>query len=56
MTRRGSQFNQQRGGSMAIQLKKQRKWLVITAAVLLTATPSFALFGIGDVVFDRASS
>jgi hypothetical protein len=51
-----SQFNQQQGGSMAIQLKKQRKWLVITAAVLLTATPSFALFGIGDIVFDRASS
>ena len=34
---------------MAIQLKKQRKWLVITAAVLLTATPSFALFGIGGL-------
>jgi hypothetical protein len=40
---------------MAIQLKKQRKWLVITAAVLLTATPSFALFGIGDIVFDPTS-
>jgi hypothetical protein len=50
-----SQFNQQQGGSMAIQLKKQRKWLVITAAVLFTATPSFALFGIGDIVFDPTS-
>ena len=40
---------------MPIQLKRQRKWLVITAAVLLTATPSFALFGIGDIVFDPTS-
>jgi len=41
---------------MPTQRSKQKKWLVIVAAVLLTATPSFALFGIGDVVFDRASS
>jgi hypothetical protein len=41
---------------MPTQRRKQRKWLVITAAVLMTATPSFALFGIGDIVFDRASS
>jgi ABC-type maltose transport system permease subunit len=41
---------------MPTQRSKQKKWLVIAAAVLLTATPSFALFGIGDIVFDRASS
>jgi hypothetical protein len=33
-----------------------RKWIIAAAAVLLTATPSFALFGMGDIVFDRASS
>lgn len=37
-------------------LTKRRKWLIGTgAALLLTATPSFALFGIGDVVFDPTS-
>jgi len=40
---------------MPTQPRKHRKWLVITAAVLLTATPSFALFGIGDIVFDPTS-
>jgi hypothetical protein len=40
---------------MPIQQRKHRKWLVIGAAVLLTATPGFALFGIGDVVFDPTS-
>jgi len=40
---------------MSTQRRKQREWLVIAAAVLLTATPSFALFGIGDVVFDPTS-
>jgi hypothetical protein len=41
---------------MPLQLKKHRKWLILGAAVLLTAPPSFALFGMGDLVFDRASS
>ena len=41
---------------MPLKLKKHRKWLIVGTAVLLTATPGFALFGIGDVVFDRASS
>ena len=41
---------------MPLQLKKHRKWLIVGAAVLLTATPGFALFGLGDIVFDRASS
>ena len=42
---------------MKFHLTNRRKWLLGTgAAILLTATPSFALFGIGDIVFDRASS
>jgi len=36
-------------------ISKRRKWLVILAAMLLITTPSFALFGIGDVVFDPTS-
>jgi hypothetical protein len=34
---------------------RSRKWLIGGAALLLTATPSFALFGIGDIVFDPTS-
>ena len=34
---------------------KNRKWLIGGAALLLTATPSFALFGLGDIVFDPTS-
>lgn len=34
---------------------KTRKWIIAGAALLLTATPSFALFGIGDIVFDPTS-
>ena len=41
---------------MPLQLKKHRKWLIAGVALLATATPSFALFGLGDIVFDRASS
>jgi hypothetical protein len=41
---------------MKITLTNRRKWLIGTgAALLLTATPSFALFGIGDIVFDPTS-
>jgi hypothetical protein len=41
---------------MNITLTNRRKWLLGTgAALLLTATPSFALFGIGDIVFDPTS-
>jgi hypothetical protein len=36
-------------------ISKRRKWLIGGAALLLTATPSFALFGIGDIVFDPTS-
>jgi hypothetical protein len=39
-----------------MKFTRKRKWLVGTGAVLLlTATPSFALFGIGDIVFDPTS-
>jgi len=34
---------------------KNRKWLLGGSLLLLTATPSFALFGIGDIVFDPTS-
>jgi hypothetical protein len=41
---------------MKFALNNCRKWLIGTgAALLLTATPSFALFGIGDIVFDPTS-
>jgi len=41
---------------MRFTLTTRRKWLLGTgAALLLTATPSFALFGMGDIVFDPQS-
>jgi len=41
---------------MKFTLNNPRKWLICAgAAVLLTATPAFALFGIGDIVFDPTS-
>ncbi len=40
---------------MQPKLKKHRKWLIAGAAIILTATPSFALFGLGDIVFDPTS-
>lgn len=40
---------------MQLKLKKPRKWLIVGAAVLATATPGFALFGLGDIVFDPTS-
>jgi hypothetical protein len=36
-------------------LKNRRKWLLGGGLLLLTATPSFALFGLGDIVFDPTS-
>ena len=36
-------------------MKKRKKWIIGGAALLLTATPSFALFGLGDIVFDPTS-
>jgi hypothetical protein len=41
---------------MKLHLTNRRKWLLGTGAcLLLAATPSFALFGIGDIVFDPTS-
>jgi hypothetical protein len=40
---------------MQLKLKKHRKWLIVGTAVLVTATPGFALFGLGDIVFDPTS-
>jgi len=41
---------------MKFPLTNRRKWLIGTgAALILTATPSFALFGLGDIVFDPTS-
>lgn len=39
---------------MKIDLKHRRRWL-IGGLVLLTATPGFALLGVGDIVFDPTS-
>ncbi len=40
---------------MKFNLKNRRKWAIGSAVLLLTATPSFALFGLGDIVFDPTS-
>lgn len=40
---------------MKFTLNNRQKWVIGGAVVLLTATPSFALFGIGDIVFDPTS-
>jgi hypothetical protein len=40
---------------MKMNITKRRRWLIGGGLLLLTATPSFALFGIGDIVFDPTS-
>src|ERR1700755_2488344 len=40
---------------MKLNLTKRRRWLIGGGLLLLTATPSFALFGLGDIVFDPTS-
>ena len=40
---------------MKLSLTKRRKWIVAGVVILGTATPSFALFGLGDIVFDPSS-
>ena len=40
---------------MNFNLKKHRKHLLAGGLLLATATPSFALFGLGDIVFDPTS-
>ena len=37
------------------KLSNKKKWLLGGALALATATPSFALFGLGDIVFDPTS-
>ena len=36
-------------------MNNRKKWIIGGAALLLTATPSYALFGLGDIVFDPTS-
>ena len=36
-------------------MKNRRKWIIGGAVLLLAATPSLALLGIGDIVFDPTS-
>ena len=40
---------------MKVNVRNRRKWIIGGTALLLAATPSFALFGIGDIVFDPTS-
>ena len=40
---------------MKIILKNRRRWVIGGVLLFLTATPSYALFGIGDIVFDPTS-
>ena len=41
---------------MKFNLRKHRKWLIgAGAGLFLVATPSFALFGVGNIVFDPTS-
>jgi hypothetical protein len=40
---------------MKCKFSRKQKWIAAGALLLCTATPSFAIFGIGDVVFDPTS-
>ena len=40
---------------MKIMLTRRRKFLLAGAAIALTATPAFAIFGLGDIVFSPTS-
>ena len=40
---------------MQIKLSRKSKWIAGGALLLSTATPSFAIFGLGDIVFDPTS-
>ena len=40
---------------MRIPITKRRRWLLGGSLLLLTATPSFAVLGVGDIVFDPTS-
>ena len=40
---------------MKFNLRKRKKYLIAGGLLLATATPSFAIFGLGDIVFDPTS-
>ncbi len=40
---------------MKLKLTRKRQWIIGGALLLCTATPSFAIFGLGDIVFDPTS-
>lgn len=40
---------------MKLNVSRRSKWMIGGAALLLAATPGFALFGVGDIVFDPTS-
>ena len=40
---------------MKLNMTKHKKYLIVGSLVLATATPSFAIFGVGDIVFDPTS-
>ena len=40
---------------MKLTIRKHKKYLIAGALILATATPGFALFGVGDIVFDPTS-
>ncbi len=40
---------------MKLTMTKHKKYLIVGSLVLATATPSFAIFGVGDIVFDPTS-
>ena len=40
---------------MKFTMKNHRRWAIGGAVLLLAATPSFAIFGLGDIVFDPTS-
>ena len=40
---------------MKLKVNNRRRWAIAGAVLLVTATPGFALFGVGDIVFDPTS-
>lgn len=40
---------------MKLSSSNKRKWIIAGALLFCTATPSFAIFGLGDIVFDPTS-
>src|SRR6266702_4073776 len=45
-------FNPHRGGFMKLTFRRPRTQLIGAGAFIFISTPAFALFGLGDVVFD----